>query len=275
MKKLSAFVSVLVLLAVFPMTLMAQQLRTETLKQLLLITGSMDQYINQSPAAMQGFLAMGRLANPSATDAELTSKINAYLKDEFADDFTQIVSPYYRCVSEADGQALLDAFSTPEVQDMLNRMATATIAQQTQLQQSISAATQQIMMGKTPAPITLDNASSSYRSKFDEYYKLADVDNLVASAMNSTKQMLTQIPEEQRAAVEKMLDSVLGYMKTNTYAITFNMANKTMTEDDLQRYVDLNSTPHGKNMLQATKNMSADALNVGMAISAKLAEHMK
>lgn len=275
MKKLSAFVSVLVLLAMFPMTLMAQQLRTETLKQLLLITGSMDQYINQSPAAMQGFLAMGRLANPSATDAELTSKINAYLKDEFADDFTQIVSPYYRCVSEADGQALLDAFSTPEAQDMLNRMATATIAQQTQLQQSISAATQQIMMGKTPAPITLDNASSSYRSKFDEYYKLADVDNLVASAMNSTKQMLTQIPEEQRAAVEKMLDSVLGYMKTNTYAITFNMANKTMTEDDLQRYVDLNSTPHGKNMLQATKNMSADALNVGMAISAKLAEHMK
>lgn len=275
MKKLSAFVSVLVLLAMFPMTLMAQQLRTETLKQLLLITGSMDQYINQSPAAMQGFLAMGRLANPSATDAELTSKINAYLKDEFADDFTQIVSPYFRCVSEADGQALLDAFSTPEVQDMLNRMATATIAQQTQLQQSISAATQQIMMGKTPAPITLDNASSSYRSKFDEYYKLADVDNLVASAMNSTKQMLTQIPEEQRAAVEKMLDSVLGYMKTNTYAITFNMANKTMTEDDLQRYVDLNSTPHGKNMLQATKNMSADALNVGMAISAKLAEHMK
>lgn len=275
MKKLSAFVSVLVLLAMFPMTLMAQQLRTETLKQLLLITGSMDQYINQSPAAMQGFLAMGRLANPSATDAELTSKINAYLKDEFADDFTQIVSPYFRCVSEADGQALLDAFSTPEAQDMLNRMATATIAQQTQLQQSISAATQQIMMGKTPAPITLDNASSSYRSKFDEYYKLADVDNLVASAMNSTKQMLTQIPEEQRAAVEKMLDSVLGYMKTNTYAITFNMANKTMTEDDLQRYVDLNSTPHGKNMLQATKNMSADALNVGMAISAKLAEHMK
>lgn len=275
MKKLSAFVSVLVLLAVFPMTLMAQQLRTETLKQLLLITGSMDQYINQSPAAMQGFLAMGRLANPSATDAELTSKINAYLKDEFADDFTQIVSPYFRCVSEADGQALLDAFSTPEVQDMLNRMATATIAQQTQLQQSISAATQQIMMGKTPAPITLDNASSSYRSKFDEYYKLADVDNLVASAMNSTKQMLTQIPEEQRAAVEKMLDSVLGYMKTNTYAITFNMANKTMTEDDLQRYVDLNSTPHGKNMLQATKNMSADALNVGLAINAKLAEHMK
>lgn len=275
MKKLSAFVSVLVLLAVFPMTLMAQQLRTETLKQLLLISGSMDQYINQSPAAMQGFLAMGRQANPSATDAELTSKINAYLKDEFADDFTQIVSPYFRCVSEADGQALLDAFSTPEVQDMLNRVATATIAQQTQLQQSISAATQQIMMGKTPAPITLDNASSSYRSKFDEYYKLADVDNLVASAMNSTKQMLTQIPEEQRAAVEKMLDSVLGYMKTNTYAITFNMANKTMTEDDLQRYVDLNSTPHGKNMLQATKNMSADALNVGMAISAKLVEHMK
>lgn len=275
MKKLSAFVSVLVLLAVFPMTLMAQQLRTETLKQLLLISGSMDQYINQSPAAMQGFLVMGRQANPSATDAELTSKINAYLKDEFADDFTQIVSPYFRCVSEADGQALLDAFSTPEVQDMLNRMATATIAQQTQLQQSISAATQQIMMGKTPAPITLDNASSSYRSKFDEYYKLADVDNLVASAMNSTKQMLTQIPEEQRAAVEKMLDSVLGYMKTNTYAITFNMANKTMTEDDLQRYVDLNSTPHGKNMLQATKNMSADALNVGMAISAKLVEHMK
>lgn len=275
MKKLSAFVSVLVLLAVFPMTLMAQQLRTETLKQLLLISGSMDQYINQSPAAMQGFLAMGRQANPSATDAELTSKINAYLKDEFADDFTQIVSPYFRCVSEADGQALLDAFSTPEVQDMLNRMATATIAQQTQLQQSISAATQQIMMGKTPAPITLDNASSSYRSKFDEYYKLADVDNLVASAMNSTKQMLTQIPEEQRAAVEKMLDSVLGYMKTNTYAITFNMANKTMTEDDLQRYVDLNSTPHGKNMLQATKNMTADALNVGMAISAKLVEHMK
>lgn len=275
MKKLSAFVSVLVLLAMFPMTLMAQQLRTETLKQLLLITGSMDQYINQSPAAMQGFLAMGRLANPSATDAELTSKINAYLKDEFADDFTQIVSPYFRCVSEADGQALLDAFSTPEVQDMLNRMATATIAQQTQIQQSIGAATQQIMMGKTPAPITLDDASSSYRSKFDEYYKLADVDNLVASAMNSTKQMLTQIPEEQRAAVEKMLDSVLGYMKTNTYAITFNMANKTMTEDDLQRYVDLNSTPHGKNMLQATKNMSADALNVGMAISAKLAEHMK
>lgn len=275
MKKLSAFVSVLVLLAMFPMTLMAQQLRTETLKQLLLITGSMDQYINQSPAAMQGFLAMGRQANPSATDAELTSKINAYLKDEFADDFTQIVSPYFRCVSEADGQALLDAFSTPEAQDMLNRMASATVAQQTQIQQSIGAATQQIMMGKTPAPITLDDASSSYRSKFDEYYKLADVDNLVASALNSARQMMPVLPDGQLSPVEVMFDNISRYMKKNTYAITFNMANKTMTEDDLQRYVDLFSTPHGKNMLQATKNMSADALNVGMAISAKLVEHMK
>lgn len=275
MKRLSAIISAFVLLAMLPMTIMAQQISTETLKQLLLISGNVDQYINQSPAAMQGLIAMGKQVNPSATDAQLRAKLDAYLKDGFVDDFTHIVTPYYLCVSEADGQALLDDFSKPEAQDMLNRMATATVAQQTQIQQSMGVAVQQIMMGKTPDPVAFDNAPSSYRSKFDEYYKMAGVDGLIASAMNSTKQMLNTIPEGQRSAVEKMLDSVGNYMTTNACAITFNMACKTMTEEDLQRYVDLFSTPHGKNMLQATKSMAADAMNVGLEISAKLAEHLK
>lgn len=275
MKKLSVLFSALVLMALLPVTVLAQQISQNTLKQVLMLSGNLDQYVNQSPEAMQSFVSMAKMYNPALSDAQAQEKIKAYMKEQVVEDLSEVMAPYFTTMTEAEGKALIKEFSTPENQAMIKRVSVASLQQSNQISQQTVGAMQQIMMGQEPAPIAYEESTESYRSKFDEYCNLFDLEAQITSAMGGVSQMLEMVPAEQRAPVEKALKGVTEYMSTNIRPMTFNMFRNALTEDDLQRYIDIYSTPAGKHMLEGTQNMTSDLMNVMMQFTAKMMENLK
>lgn len=275
MKKLSVLFSALVLMALLPVTVLAQQISQNTLKQVLMLSGNLDQYVNQSPEAMQSFVSMAKMYNPALSDAQAQEKIKAYMKEQVVEDLSEVMAPYFTTMTEAEGAELIKEFSTPENQAMIKRVSVATLQQSNQISQQTVGAMQQIMMGQEPAPIAYEESTESYRSKFDEYCNLFDLEAQITSAMGGVSQMLEMVPAEQRAPVEKALKGVTEYMSTNIRPMTFNMFHNALTEDDLQRYIDIYATPAGKHMLEGTQNMTSDLMKVMMQFSAKMMENLK
>jgi len=275
MKKLSVIFSALVLMALLPVTVLAQQISQNTLKQVLMLSGNLDQYVNQSPEAMQSFVSMAKMYNPALSDAQAQEKIKAYMKEQVIEDLSEVMAPYFTTMTEAEGAELIKEFSTPENQAMIKRVSVALLQQSIQISQQTVGAMQQIMMGQEPAPIAYEESTESYRSKFDEYCNLFDLEAQITSAMGGVSQMLEMVPAEQRAPVEKALKGVTEYMNTNIRPMTFNMFRNALTEDDLQRYIDIYATPAGKHMLEGTQNMTSDLMKVMMQFTAKMMEHLK
>lgn len=275
MKKLSVLFSALVLMALLPVTVLAQQISQNTLKQVLMLSGNLDQYVNQSPEAMQSFVSMAKMYNPALSDAQAQEKIKAYMKEQVVEDLSEVMAPYFTTMTEAEGAELIKEFSTPENQAMIKRVSVASLQQSNQISQQTVGAMQQIMMGQEPAPIAYEESTESYRNKFDEYCNIFDLEAQITSAMGGVSQMLEMVPAEQRAPVEKALKGVTEYMSTNIRPMTFNMFRNALTEDDLQRYIDIYATPAGKHMLEGTQNMTSDLMKVMMQFSAKMMEHLK
>lgn len=272
MKKLLAFFTFILALV---STAIAQP-NADLFKQVLKLSGNAETVFDQSPESLQQFVMLAKMGNPSLSDDEAKSKIENYMKNEFFDDVTELCLQYYKTFTDEDCQVFLLALGNEEAQATMKRINTSTAQSQKEMTSVISTALQQIQAGQKPENIALVEAPASLRARFDQYADLISLDSTVQIALDGMKQQMSSfMPAEMKQRLEESIKDVSEYMVNNIRPLTFNLMSKAVTEQDLQRYIDLYTTPAGQHMVEGNKAMSADVFNFSMAIVQKLMTRMQ
>lgn len=272
MKKIFALITVALTLV---STAIAQP-SADLFKQLMQLSGQMETLLDQSPEELDQLVMVAKMSNPSLTDEVAKTKMQEYLKSQFFDDLTALALPYYTSLTDADCKALIQSLGTKEVQDAMKRITISSAKSQGTMSASIGNAMQQVMTGTTPEAVAYNEAPASLIQKFNEYADLIALETTMDGALNSVKQQMTSLlPDNMKEQMEKTLKGAFEYLRGSIRPMTFNLMSETVTEHDLQQYIDLYSTPAGQHMVEGNKAMSNDVMNFSMQYLQKMSEFMK
>lgn len=249
---------------------------TALFKQVMQLSGQMETLFDQGPEALDQLVMVAKMSNPSLTDEEAKTKMQEYLKSQFFDDITALSLPYYTSLTDADCEVLIKSLGAEEMQDVMKRITASSAKSQSQMSVNISSSMQQVMTGATPEAVAYNEAPASLVKKFDEYADLIGLEATMDGALNSVKQQMTALlPDNMKEQMEKTLKVAFDYLRGNIRPMTFNLMSATVTEQDLQRYIDLFSTPAGQHMVEGNKALSNDVVNFSMQYMQKMVEYMK
>lgn len=104
-----------------------------------------------------------------------------------------------------------------------------------------------ILAGKELRPIETPECSEVYKAKMHKYCELTDAAKTVDAMITPIKQMAGD-QEDAKAMVAKLCN----YMRDNAETIILIMGDGIMTEDDLDFFIDVCSTPEGKAVVDAS-----------------------
>lgn len=270
MKKIFALIGILTFVNV---TLFAQSASTASLAHVFKLSGDMNQL--SSPEVKESFLQLAQLSGSAADKATAEAKIDAYFESQIYTDIAEVVLPYYSNVSEADCNFLIEKFSQLKVAEALKHVEQANATLQKECQQVLMDGVQKIAMGQDPAKIEYESMSDEYRAKFEEYYKVADVDKIMRSALQSVQMMGASMQGEQREQFDVMMTKLQNYLSETFRPLVANELVKVSTSDDLQALIDVYSSDAGKHMTEGSGKMAADIMAVSMKIMSKVQESLK
>lgn len=272
MKKLFAFFTVILTLV---STAIAQP-SASLFKQVLQLSGQMETMIDQSPESLDQLIMVAKMSNPSITDDVAREKLEKYLKGGFFDDITALALPYYTTLTDDDCKSLVKALGKKELQESMKRITTSAAKSQQQLSATINTSMQQLMSGTTPEAVAYNEAPASLLKKFNEYSDLIGLESTVVASIESIQQQLSaMLPAGMKEQIEKSIKGVSDFMLSNLRPITFNLMSDSVTEQDLQRYIDIYSSPAGQHMVEGNKAMASDVLNFSMSMMQKMSEALK
>lgn len=272
MKKLFAFFTIIITLV---STAIAQPCAS-LFKQVLQLSGQMETMIDQSPETLDQLVMAAKMSDSSLSEEVAKTKMQEYMKGQFFEDVTALALPYYTTLTDADCKALIKSLGAKELQGSMKRITTSAAKSQSQMSASISTAMQQIMTGTAPQDVAYNEAPASLVKKFGEYADLIALEATVDGAISSVKQQMSAlIPANMKEQIEKSVDDAFSYLRKSVRPMTFNLMSESVTEQDLQRYIDLYSTPAGQHMVEGNKAMSADVVNFSMRIMQKMSENLK
>lgn len=269
------FISFIALFATLVTTAIAQP-SADLFKQLLQLSGQMETMIDQSPETIDQFVMVAKMSNPSLSEDDAKAKIEKYLKGAFFDDMTELSRQYYTTLTDADCKVLVKELGKSELQESMKRITTSAAKSEKQMSANISSAMQQLMMGTTPEVPIYNEAPASLIKKFEEYADLIALESTIDGALNSVKQQMSALmPANMKEQMDKTFNGAFTYLRTSIRPITFNLMSESVTEQDLQRYIDIYSTPAGQHMIEGNKAMSADVMTFSMGFMQKMMENLK
>lgn len=270
-------ITTIMLLLLLPLLAMAQPSR-EQMKKALMLSGDVQALVDDSSQSLDQLVRVAKSLNPALTDGEAQKKIQEYMTSRYMDDMADIVRPYYTLLTDADCEKLAARIGTPEAQARLKRISRATANSQLEVGMSFQKISAQMMTGELPENIKRKSASDSWVRKFNRYAEIADLEGITASALNNiTQQMSTasaMLPDEQMAALSNMMRVLSDYLLINVKSMAHNIMVGSVTEEDLQFYIDTYSTPEGQHMIEGSRAMAKDALNMGQKIVEKMVVYL-
>ena len=248
----------------------AQPVSKESLKQVFLISGNAEQYISQSPERMQQLTTIAKMANPSLSDDEAKDKVLSYIRNDSYSDFVDVVAPYFSSLSEPDAALLLQLMSSDTFQNACSKVLNASSQIQTSMQLQLTAGLQQILAGSEPSVPVMTVMPDSYMTAFEKYCTAAGFDESIDGAVASVQQTLSSIPD-----CKDKMDKISSFMKQVSKIATFNALAAAVSEADLNVYSDVFNTEAGQHFVDGTKKMAADAFNMSMAYGQKVIERLR
>lgn len=199
------------------------------------------------------------------------AKTQEYLANQFETDFISLVSPYYKAtMSVEDIKYLLERCNTPDGKTAVEHCAVLNSAEgQAQIQGMVMPVMMNVLQGLPYEKIESVDCPESYKAKCNEYLKVAgNTDDLIEGLFAAFGEMGKQFAgqDEQLEEFNAMMTNLKKFMVENLPVVYLNMSYGTITEADFDFYIDLYTSPAGKNCLAAGKAFAKDAMNFGMQL---------
>ena len=117
-------------------------------------------------------------------------------------------------------------------------------------------ALQDIVSGKTAAPLTAKDCPPSYKAAFEEYFKTYNVEPIISNTIKPLESLMAQnssAPEAEKA----ILSNLMKYIGDNMKTFIFNNYVGNVTEDDLKALCELQQSPSSQAIMKVSQNMAA------------------
>ena len=238
----------------------------KNLKELIL-GGALGNSVDQSQ--MEASFAQIAAGVVGADKAQ--AKTQEYLANQFETDFMSLVSPYYKAtMSVEDIRYLLERCNTPEGKTAVEHCAVLNSAEgQAQIQGMIMPVMMNALQGLPYERIESADCPESYRAKCNEYLRaVGSVDDLIEGLFAAFGEMRKQFAgqDEQLEEFNAMMTNLKMFMVENVPVIYLNMSYGTIAEADFDFYIDLYTSPAGKNCLAGGKALAKDVMNFSMQL---------
>ena len=120
----------------------------------------------------------------------------------------------------------------------------------------------------------------SYRTKCNEFLKAtgsADdlIENLFAAFGQMGQQFAGENEKEQLAEFNAMMNNLKAFMVESLPVIYLNVSYGTITEADFDFYIDLYTSPAGKNSLASGKALAQDLMNFSIQLVQKFSDWLQ
>lgn len=240
-----------------------------TMKKLLM-SGVLGNSFNPM-RAKPGFVAM---AAKVVGQQNAEAKTQEYMDKQMADDMMSVMLPYYKeTMSAADATCLWEKCNTPEGKTAAKNCAilTGSDAINAEMTKVLAPVMMNVLLGKSYDKVEAVDCPESYKIKCNKYLEVTGMgSDMIESVLSAIGVMVTQqMSGGDAEKVEIVLNRLKTFMAENIPTIYLNMSYGKISEADFDFYINLYSTPAGKNFITGNKALVKDIMNVSMKLMAK------
>lgn len=221
--------------------------------------------------AKPGFVAM---AAKVVGQQNAEAKTQEYMDKQMADDMMSIMLPYYKeTMSVADAAYLFKKCNTPEGKTAAENCAilTGSDAINAEMTKVLTPVMMNVLLGKSYEKVKTVDCPESYKVKCGKYLEATGVgSDMIESVLSAIGGMAAQqMSGGDAEKVETVLNRLKTFMVESIPTIYLNMSYGKISEADFDFYINLYSTPAGKNFITGNKALVKDIMSVSMNLMKK------
>lgn len=240
-----------------PSSLLAQQASMASFTKLMEVSSNFSAYTSMSDEQIKAL-------SPDKSE-EAVKKAKEYLAGDFVNDLAEISYPYYTELTDADCNALVAAYNTPEIKTANEHMLAFNILGSGAIQRSLMAGMQKVISGEEAEPVKIDKVSPDFIKAFEAYDAIVDLNGTVSLSLSSVVDAMKAMGQGG-----ELIDKLVASVKKNIKNSAILAMESYVTVDDLNRFVALYSTTAGQHFVAGNKALSADAIGFSMKFSQKI-----
>lgn len=202
------------------------------------------------------------------------SKVNKYLKKHCMADCIEVLLPYFTdSLSLDDIKFLAKYCNTPEGRLAAKHAAELNKSSYTEVEELSASVMMSLMLDVPVDPVKMVNCPASYREIYNEYYEKTSADKMVSDIIKALDTTLgtgaTNTDDESARMIKKTIKNYADYMTKNFKEILLSCCYGLLTEDDLNFYISLVTTPAGRKYMNCASKLTEDPEKLGIAIISK------
>lgn len=205
--------------------------------------------------------ALGQLTGSYFSD-EMAER---YLSTQFADDFSDVIMPYFeKSLTDQDMQDLLASYNQPNVKSVVEKMNSLSSENLSQdVMNKLQEPIMTLMFGGTADDVKLaDGVSEEYATAYTQFCEHGGM----FSSFEAMKSLLSQ------NGMGSKLDPVISYLSKNMPRVMANMYNGKITMEDLKSIDAVYTTTAYKHFSEGMDGMMGNLTTVLQQLSQKVTD---